>query len=145
LAALRRLAGRPHTAAHRRSISSIPEPSSLRPAAMEMEPPNTGKPETLALSTSTTTPADGEPQPNPEPDRLKDNHDFNRLTWSKKEIDCADLSFRYQIWKIYLFFSRKMTSNEKCFNYKVIDLVESYKFPIKFMFIRVHKIKFTIF
>jgi hypothetical protein len=31
-----------------------------------------------------------------------------------------------------------MTSNEKRFNHKVVDLVESYKFRIKFISIRIH-------
>jgi hypothetical protein len=33
------------------------------------------------------------------------------------------------------FFFIKIASNEKCFNYKVIDLFENYNFHIKFIFI----------
>jgi hypothetical protein len=39
---------------------------------------------------------------------------------------------------ISIFLSLKMTSNEKSFNHKVVDLVESYKFRIKFISIRAH-------
>jgi hypothetical protein len=42
------------------------------------------------------------------------------------------------------FLNLKMTSNEKKFELKVVDLVESYKFRIKFISIRVHR-KVTIF
>jgi hypothetical protein len=38
-----------------------------------------------------------------------------------------------------------MTSNEKPFNYKVVDLVENYKFNIKFISIRVHTKKLRFF
>jgi hypothetical protein len=38
-----------------------------------------------------------------------------------------------------------MTSNEKCLNYKVVDLIESYKFCIKFISIQVNIKKVTIF
>jgi hypothetical protein len=38
-----------------------------------------------------------------------------------------------------------MISNEKSLNYKVMDLIESYKFHIKFISIRVHTKKVTIF
>jgi hypothetical protein len=38
-----------------------------------------------------------------------------------------------------------MTSNEKTLNYKVVDLVEIYKFCIKFISIWVHTKKVTIF
>jgi hypothetical protein len=37
------------------------------------------------------------------------------------------------------YLSLKMSLNEKGLNYKVIDLIESYKFHIKFISIRVHK------
>jgi hypothetical protein len=37
-----------------------------------------------------------------------------------------------------LFLSTKMISNEKSLNYKVVDLVKSYKFRINFVSIRVH-------
>lgn len=38
-----------------------------------------------------------------------------------------------------------MASNEKCFNYKVIDLFENYNFHRKFVFIWVHMEKLRIF
>jgi hypothetical protein len=38
-----------------------------------------------------------------------------------------------------------MTSREKFLNYKIIDLVESYNFYIKFTSIRVHAKKLQIF
>jgi transposase len=38
-----------------------------------------------------------------------------------------------------------MTSNEKTLNYKIIDLVESYNFHIKFTSIRVHAKKLQFF
>jgi hypothetical protein len=38
-----------------------------------------------------------------------------------------------------------MTSSEKSLNYKVVDLVESYKFRIKFIFIRVYTKKLHFF
>jgi hypothetical protein len=42
--------------------------------------------------------------------------------------------------RYYIFlFEPKMTPNEKSLNYKVVDLIESYKFCIKFNSIRVHK------
>jgi hypothetical protein len=39
----------------------------------------------------------------------------------------------------------KMTSNEKILNYKVVDIVESYNFHIKFTFIRVQTKKLQFF
>jgi hypothetical protein len=39
----------------------------------------------------------------------------------------------------------KMTSNGKTLNYKVVDLVESYNFHIKFTYIRVQTKKLQIF
>jgi hypothetical protein len=39
----------------------------------------------------------------------------------------------------------KMTSNGKTLNYKILDLVESYNFHIKFTSIRVHAKKLQIF
>jgi hypothetical protein len=39
----------------------------------------------------------------------------------------------------------KMTSNEKTLNYKVVDLVESYNFHIKFTSIRVQTKTLQIF
>jgi hypothetical protein len=44
----------------------------------------------------------------------------------------------------YIFFKPKMTSNEKHFNYKVVKLIKSYKFRIKFFTIRVHTKKVMI-
>jgi hypothetical protein len=41
--------------------------------------------------------------------------------------------------------SLEMTSNEKRLNYKVVDLVESYKFRTKFISIRVHTKKLRFF
>jgi hypothetical protein len=38
-----------------------------------------------------------------------------------------------------------MTSNEKSLNYKVVDLVESYNFHIKFISIRVHNKSYDFF
>jgi hypothetical protein len=38
-----------------------------------------------------------------------------------------------------------MTSNEKSLNYKVVDLIESYKFRIKFIFTQVHTKKLRFF
>jgi hypothetical protein len=38
-----------------------------------------------------------------------------------------------------------MTSNEKSLNYKVVDLVESYKFGIEFISVQVHTKKLRFF
>jgi hypothetical protein len=38
-----------------------------------------------------------------------------------------------------------MTSNEENLNYKVVDLVESYKFYINFILIRIHTKKLRYF
>jgi hypothetical protein len=43
------------------------------------------------------------------------------------------------------YLSMNMTSNGKTLNYKIVDLVESYNFHIKFTSIRVHAKKLTIF
>jgi hypothetical protein len=39
----------------------------------------------------------------------------------------------------------KLTSNGKILNYKIVDLVESYNFHIKFISIRVHAKKLQFF
>jgi hypothetical protein len=41
--------------------------------------------------------------------------------------------------RMFDYLSLKMTSNEKILNYKIVDLVETYNFHIKFISIQVHK------
>jgi hypothetical protein len=63
-----------------------------------------------------------------------------KSSWGSKNWYIIQMQIpKTKIWKIYQFFRPKMTSNEKNLNYKIVDLVESYKFRIKFISIRVDK------
>jgi hypothetical protein len=50
-----------------------------------------------------------------------------------------------EIWIVIDYLTMKMTSNGKILNYKVVDLVESYNFHIKFISIQVQTKKNTNF
>jgi hypothetical protein len=63
--------------------------------------------------------------------------------WSHLEAQKIDILSRSRYRKLrsrqYInFLNPKITSNEKHLNYKVVDLIESYKLRLKFISIRVH-------
>jgi hypothetical protein len=64
----------------------------------------------------------------------------------QKKLQFFERKLKTEIWIWYIdYLTMKMTSNGKTLSYKVVDLVESYNFHLKFISIRVQTQKLQIF
>jgi hypothetical protein len=70
---------------------------------------------------------------------------FEVILWLKKLIYYPDRDTGNQIWTVYQFFESRDDFKRKSLNYKVVHLVKSYTFCIKFISIRVHIKKLRFF